>query len=320
MERRSFLAFATTCAIARPAAAQDYRGLLRILVGYPPGGTIDNAARVLAEKLKVELDQTVIVENRPGAGGQIAMTTLKASPPDGSTVALVNDHQAAILPLTMKTPGYDPEKDLSPIGLATYFEASFAVHPRTGVKTFAEYVDWVKAHPRDSNVGIPAPASIPEFMVGLIGQSAGVSLNPVPYRGGAAMVQDLVGGQVSAGISTPGEMLQYHQNGKVRIIAIAGKARSPFLPGVPTFQESGIPGLDDGSFLGLVGPANMPRATVERYNRALVKVLAMPDVQERFRIFTMVATPGSPDEMAVRMREFHRHWTQVIKASGFTPK
>ncbi|MGE0799971.1 MAG: Bug family tripartite tricarboxylate transporter substrate binding protein [Lautropia sp.] len=320
MKRRSFLAFTAACAIAAPAAAQDYRGTLRILVGYPPGGTIDNAARILAEKLKDELGQTVIVENRPGAGGQIAMTALKSSPADGSTVALINDHQAAIIPLTMQTPGYDPARDLTPIGLVADFEASFAVHPRTGVKTFAEYVAWVKANPGDSNVGIPAPASIPEFMVGLIGQSAGVPLNPVPYRGGAAMVQDLVGGQVTAGISTPGELMQYYETGKVRVIAVAGKARSPFLPGVPTFKESGIAGLDDGSFLGLVGPANQPAATVQRYNRALNKALAMPDVQARFRVLTMLAAPSAPEELATRTREFGKHWAGVIKASGFTPK
>lgn len=306
--------------VAAPVDAQDYRGIVRIFVGYPPGGTIDNAARVLADRMKDDLGQTVIVENRPGAGGQIAMTALKAAPADGSTILLANDHQAAIIPLTMKEPGYDPFKDLTPIGMVASFEASLGVHPRTGARTLAEYVNWVKANPRESNMGIPAPASIPEFMVGLIGKAAGVALSPVPYRGGAAMVQDLLGGQIPAGISTPGEMLQHHAAGKVRIVAVAGNARSVFLPDVPTFKEAGIPGLDEGSFLGFLGPAGMPRGTVDRYNRAVARALALPEVQERFRPLTMVAMPSTPDDMAARMRQFHASWSQVIRASGFTPQ
>lgn len=306
--------------LAATAAAQDYRGTIRILVGYPPGGTIDNTARVLAEKMRDDLGQTVIVENRPGAGGQIAVTALKAAAADGGTILLANDHQAAIIPLTMKSAGYDPFKDLSPIGMTAYFEASLAVHPSTGATNYAEYVAWLKAHPQQSNMGIPAPASIPEFMVGLIGKSAGVKLSPVPYKGGAAMVLDLLGGQIPAGISTPGEMIQHHVAGKLRIIAVAGAGRSVFLPDVPTFTEVGAAALDEGSFLAFFGPAGMPRATVERYNRSINKALAMRDVQERFKPLTMLATPSTPEQLAERVRKFHGIWSEIIRASGFTPQ
>lgn len=307
-------------ALTAGAQAQDYRGPIRIFVGYPPGGTIDNAARVLADKLRDDLGQQVLVENRPGAGGQIAVTALKGSPADGSVILLANDHQAAIIPLTMKSAGYDPFKDLTPIGMTAYFEASLGVHPSTGAKTFAEYIAFLKANPDKGNMGIPAPASIPEFMVGLIGKSAGVKLNPVPYKGGAPMVQDLLGGQIPAGISTPGEMIQHHAAGKVRIIAVAGSGRSVFLPDVPTFKEAGVAALDEGSFLAFFGPAGMPRATVERYNRSINKALAMADVQERFKPLTMIATPSSPDELAQRVKKFHGVWSDIIRASGFTPQ
>lgn len=314
------VALAVTAAVALGAQAQDYRGPIRIFVGYPPGGTIDNAARVLAEKMREDLGQQVLVENRPGAGGQIAVTALKASPADGSTILLANDHQAAIIPLTMKTAGYDPFKDLAPIGMTAYFEASLGVHPSTGAKTFAEYVAWLKANPGKSNMGIPAPASIPEFMVGLIGKASGVKLNPVPYKGGAPMVLDLLGGQIPAGISTPGEMIQHHASGKLRIIAVAGTARSVFLPDVPTFKEAGVPGLDEGSFLAFFGPAGMPRPTIDRYNRSITKALGTVDVKDKFRPLTMIATPSTPEELAAHVKKFHATWGEVIRASGFQPQ
>ncbi len=314
--------FVAACALvpADAARAQEYKGIVRILVGYPPGGTIDNAARVLAERMKNELGQTVIVENRPGAGGQIAATALKAAAADGSTLLLANDHQAAIIPLTMASPGYDAATDFVPVGMVAYFEASLAVHPRTNVKTLAEYIAWVKANPKESSMGIPAPASIPEFMVGVLGKAAGVELTAIPYKGGAAMVQDLIGGQLPAGISTPGEMLQHVAAGRVRIIAVAGTKRSAFLPDVPTFTEAGIPGLEEGSFLAFYAPAGTPRAVVLRYNRALTAALATPDVQERFKPMTMIATPSTPEEMGARVGQFRTVWTKIIKDSGFTPR
>lgn len=319
MYRRA-AAFIICLAAAFGAAAQDYRGPIRILVGYPPGGTIDNAARILADKMREDLGQTVIVENRPGAGGQIAVTALKSSPADGSVVLLANDHQAAIIPLTVKSAGYDPFTDLTPIALTAYFEASLSVNPSTGARNFAEYAAWLKANPQNSNMGIPAPASIPEFMVGLIGRAAGVKLNPIPYRGGAPMVQDLLGGQIQAGISTPGEMMQHHTSGKLRIIAVAGTQRSVFLPDVPTFKEVGVSGLDEGSFLAFFGPPGMPRALVDRYNRTITKALSSGDVQDRFRPLTMIATPSTPDELGQRVRRFHAIWSEIIKASGFQPQ
>lgn len=314
------VAAALGLALAATAQAQESRRVVRILVGYPPGGTIDNAARLLAEKLRQELGQTVIVENRPGAGGQIAATVLKTAPADGSTLLLANDHQAAIIPLTMASPGYDAATDFVSVGMAAYFEAALAVHPRTNAKTLAEYIAWVKANPKESSIGIPAPASIPEFMVGVLGKAAGVGLTTIPYKGGAAMVQDLVGGQMPAGISTPGEMLQHVAAGKVRIIAVAGTKRSAFLPDVPTFSEAGIAGLEEGSFLAFYAPAGTPREVVQRYNRAINAALAMPDVQERLKPMTMVATPSTPEEMDARVRQFRAVWTKVIKDSGFTPQ
>jgi tripartite-type tricarboxylate transporter receptor subunit TctC len=316
--------FAAACALglafAGAAQAQEYRGIIRILVGYPPGGTIDNTARVLADKMKTELGQNVIVENRPGAGGQISATALKAAPADGSTLLLANDHQAAIIPLTMASPGYDAATDFVPVGMVAYFEASLGVHPRTNAKNLAEYIAWVKANPKESSMGIPAPASIPEFMVGVLGKAAGVELTSIPYKGGAAMVQDLIGGRLPAGISTPGEMLPHVTSGRVHIIAVAGTHRSAFLPDVPTFTEAGIRGLEEGSFLAFYAPANTPRAVVQRYNKAVNAALAMPDVQERFKPITMVATPSTPEEMGTRVAQFRAVWTKIIKDSGFTPK
>ena len=192
------------------ASAQQAKPI-RLLVGFPPGGGTDAIARTLSEKLKDELGQPVVVENRPGAGGQIAAQALKASAPDGTTLFLTHDHTISILPQVVKNPGYEPARDFVAVGGFATFVNAFAVSGGTPAKSFTEYVQWVKAAGGGKGaVGIPAPASTPEFLVKLIGQKYQIDLVSAPYRGAAPMMADMLGNQIPAGIASVQDLSLIH--------------------------------------------------------------------------------------------------------------
>ncbi|MBU0746787.1 MAG: Twin-arginine translocation pathway signal, partial [Gammaproteobacteria bacterium] len=192
------------------ASAQSGKPI-RLLVGFPPGGGSDAIARTLSEKLKDELGVPVVVENRPGAGGQIAAQTLKAAAPDGTTLFITHDHTISILPQVVKNPGFDPVRDFVPVvGFATFVNA-FAVSGGTPAKSFTDYVGWVKTSGSGKGaVGIPAPASTPEFLVKLIGQKYQLDLVSAPYRGSAPMMADMLGNQIGAGVASVQDFIENH--------------------------------------------------------------------------------------------------------------
>ena len=184
------------------------------MVGFPPGGGTDAVARILAEKLKDELGTTVVVENKPGAGGQLAAQALKAAPADGTVLFLSHDHTISILPLVVKNPGYEPAKDFAPVaGFATFVNA-YAVSGGTPAKSFTEYVAWVKTQGGKGSVGIPAPASTPEFLVKVVGDKFKLDLVSAPYRGSAPMMADMLGNQIAAGVGSVPDFIENHKAGK----------------------------------------------------------------------------------------------------------
>ena len=255
--RRSFLALTTALAAvatgltALPAQA-DTGKTVRLLVGFPPGGGTDAIARLLAERLKDELGAPVIVENKPGAGGQLAAQALKAAAPDGTTFFLSHDHTVTILPLVVKNPGFDPAKDFVPVaGFATFVNA-FAVSGGTPAKGFGDYVGWVKAAGQGKGaVGVPAPASVPEFLVKVIGEKYRLDLVAAPYRGSAPMMTDMLGNQIAAGVGSIPDFIENHKAGRIRVVAVLGGARQPALPDVPTFAELGLAGFEDVPYYGV---------------------------------------------------------------------
>src|SRR5690349_13668882 len=217
---------------------------VRILVGFPPGGGTDAIARVLADKLKDQLGAPVVVDNRAGAGGQIAAQALKAAPADGHTFFLSHDHTISILPLVTRNPGFDPATDFVPVaGFATFANA-FAVSAGTPARSFPEYIKFVQAHGGKDTVGIPAPASIPEFLVGMMASKYKLDLQAAPYRGSAPMMADMLGNQIKSGIASIPDFIENHKAGKLRIVAVIGDKRQAILPEVPTFAELGVAGLE----------------------------------------------------------------------------
>ncbi len=310
------LALALSCGFA---AAQNTKPI-KLMVGFPPGGGTDAVARILADKLKDELGTPVVVENKPGAGGQLAAQALKAAPADGTVLFLSHDHTISILPLVVKNPGYDPAHDFAPVaGFATFVNA-YAVSGGTPAKTFSDYVAWVKAQGGKGSVGIPAPASTPEFLVKVVGDKFKLDLVAAPYRGSAPMMADMLGNQIAAGVGSVPDFIENHKAGKVRVVAVLGAKRQAALPDVPTFGELGLSSLDDMPYYGIFAPKGTPQATINHFGAALSKVLAMPDVHDQLTKMGLTVGYMNSHQLEQRERAYTQVWTKLIKNSGFQPQ
>ncbi|MDM0023134.1 Bug family tripartite tricarboxylate transporter substrate binding protein [Variovorax saccharolyticus] len=317
---RGFFA-AGLLAAAGGALAQPSGPPIRLLVGFPAGGGTDVIARTLAEKLKDELGTAVVVENRAGAGGQIAAQALKAAPADGHTLFLSHDHSISILPLVVKSPGFDSARDFVPVaGFATFANA-LAVSGGTPAKSVNEYVAWVrKERGGKDTIGVPAPASIPEFLVKLIGAKYKIDVQAAPYRGSAPMLADMLGNQISAGIGSIPDFIENQKAGKIRVVAVIGDKRQAVLPQVPTFAELGLSGLEDLPYYGIFAPVGTPQPVIDRFGVALAKVLKMPDVRERLTAMGLTVEFMPQGQFAGRVRSYTQTWAQIIKNSGFQPQ
>jgi tripartite-type tricarboxylate transporter receptor subunit TctC len=306
-------------ALSTTAVAQTGK-TVRILVGFPAGGGTDAIARALADKLKDELGHPVVVENRPGAGGQIAAHALKSAAPDGTTLFISHDHTISILPLVMKNPGFDPAKDFVPVaGFATFVNA-LAVSPGTPAKNFNDYVAWVKSQGGKSAIGIPAPASVPEFLVKVIGERYKLDLVSVPYRGSAPMIGDMLGNQIPAGVGSVPDFIENHNAAKLRVVAVLGGTRQAALPDVPTFAELGLAGFEDIPYYAFVAPAGTPQAAIDQFSAALAKVIAQPDVREQLTRWALTVQFMPQPQLASREKAYAQTWAQIIKKSGFQPQ
>lgn len=293
---------------------------IKILVGFPAGGGTDAIARTLAEGLRDELNAPVIVENRPGAGGQIAAQALKAAAPDGTTVFISHDHTISILPLVTKNPGFDPARDFVPIaGFATFVNA-LALSGGTAAKTFKDYVAWVKSQGSKSAIGVPAPASVPEFLVKVIGEKFGVDLVAVPYRGSAPMIGDMLGNQIPAGIGSVPEFVENHKAGKLRVVAVLGPTRQVAMPEVPTFAELGLAGFEDVPYYAFFAPAGTPQAEIDRFSAALAKVIARSEVKDKLTAWGLTVGLLPQAQLAARERAYSQAWARIIRTSGFQPQ
>jgi tripartite-type tricarboxylate transporter receptor subunit TctC len=320
--RRRFTAtlLASTVVAAAPSAWAANEPPIHVLVGFPAGGGSDVIARLLAERLEKELGRTVLVENRPGAGGQIAAQLLKAAKPDGTTVFLSHDHTISILPQVVKKPGYAPHEDFTPLGGFATFVNGLAVSPGTPAKSLAEYVQWVRSQGGKSAVGIPAPASTPEFLVQLLAKRYGLELTPVPYKGSAPMMADMLGNQIPAGVGSVQDFIEYQRAGKLQMIAVLGAQRQAAMPDVPTLAELGFKGLEDTPFYGIWAPKGTPTTFINGFSQALDKVVAMPDVRKSLTDMGLTVGYMSPQQLDKRERAYTQVWSRIIKDSGFQPQ
>ena len=314
-------ALATTMFAAAPALAQDRMDKpVRILVGFAPGGTADLIARVVADKLKDTVGQPVIVENRPGAAGRIAADAVKAAAPDGATIMVMPIGPMAVVPHTLKSISYDTVKDFTPIGLGATFQFAFAAGPQSGAKTWSEFVTWAKANPNKASYATSAAGSLPHFIGVLLSRELGVDMVHVAYKGSAAYINDLIGGQVPAAIDALADLTELHRAGKVTILASSGAKRSTALPDVPTFAELGVKGVEAMGWFGFFAPAKTPKPIVEALNRAINRALQSPDVAEKLSKVGMDPATGTPEEFGRIVASDYAKWGPIVKASGFKPE
>lgn len=301
------------------AAAQS--PVTKLMVGFPAGGGTDAIARILAERLQTELGTTVLVDNKPGAGGQIAAQTLKAAAPDGHTLFLSHDHSITILPMVTKNPGYDSAKDFVPVaGFATFVNA-FALSGGTPATSLKGYADWVRQQGGGKGaVGIPAPGSVPQFLVQVIAKQNQLDLVAAPYRGSAPMMGDMLGNQISAGVASVPDFIENHKAGKLRVVAVMGTQRQAAMPEVPTFAELGLTGFEDVPFYGIFAPAGTPKATLDKLGGAIQKTIAQPDVQAKLTAMGLTVAYMTSEQLAARERSYAKVWAKIIKDSGFQPQ
>lgn len=298
--------------------AQAQSGPVKLMVGFPPGGGTDAIARILADKLKDQLGVSVVVDNKAGAGGQIAAQALKAAAPDGNTLFLSHDHTISILPLVVKNPGFEPHKDFVAVaGFATFVNA-LAVSGGTPAKSMAEYVSFVQKQGAGlGTVGVPAPASVPEFLVKVIGQKYQLDLQAAPYRGSAPMMADMLGNQINAGVGSVPDFIENQKAGKIRVVAVLGGVRQAALPEVPTFAELGLAGFEDVPYYGIFAPKGTPPAVIEKLSGAVAKVVAMPEVRERLTTMGLSVGYMTSAQLASRELAYATTWARIIKDSGF---
>lgn len=310
-----------TLMAATTAFASD-NSPIRLLVGFPAGGGTDTAARHLAKELAEEFKRPVVVDNRAGAGGQIAARTLKTAKPDGTTLFFSNSHAIAMIPLTMKSPGYKPLEDFLPIGLVAIAPDVMVVsHAVVGkVSSLREFGEWAKANPDQANVGVPAPASAPEFAVGLISRGLGIHLKPVPYRGDGPVMQDVMAGQIAAGIGGIGIMLEAKKGGRLDILAVNGTRRLPSLPDVPTYAELGIKGYEEPIFLGIYAPAGTPADLITKYSTALRKVVNSSNFKQKMDGIGFIAQSSTPAELISRQARTSADWAIMVKQANYEPQ
>jgi tripartite-type tricarboxylate transporter receptor subunit TctC len=307
-------------AVAAPAAIAQPARTVRILVGFPAGGGTDAIARLLAERLKDELGSPVIVENRPGAGGQLAAQALKAAAPDGSTFLISHDHTISILPLVIKNPGFDPARDFAPVAGFASFVNAFALSGGTPARSLGEYVDWVKQQGGKGAVGVPAPGSVPEFLVKLLGEKYRLDLVAAPYRGSAPMIGDMLGNQIAAGVASVPELVENHRSGKLRVVAVLGGTRQSALPEVPTFAELGLAGFEEAPYYAFFAPAGTPKAALDGFAAALSKAIATPEIRDRLTALGLTVEFMPAAQLASRERSYAQTWARIIKASGYQPQ
>jgi tripartite-type tricarboxylate transporter receptor subunit TctC len=316
MKRRDFTALAAAASLLPTAYAQSEK-TIRVLVGFPPGGSIDIVSRVLAEKMKDDLKANLIIDNKAGAGGRVAADLLKSAPADGSVVMITPVVVPVLAPLVFSKLNYNPATDFAPVGHVCSFNFALSVPASLPVKNIPEFVAWLKANPQKANFGSPAPGSLPHFFGEMLSREAKADMVHVPFAGGAAMMNAIMGGQVSAGIDVLLEALEAHKAGKVRILATSGDKRSAVLPDVPTFKESGFPNIVASGWFAMYAPAKTPVPAIEAMNRALNKTLTNPEVLDRFGKLALEAGGGSPADLTRLEQASTARWAPVVKATGF---
>ncbi|MEY4215228.1 MAG: Bug family tripartite tricarboxylate transporter substrate binding protein [Burkholderiaceae bacterium] len=295
---------------------------VKIYYGFPPGSSGDIVARRVGEKLagSAFTRNAAVVDNRPGAGGRIALDVLKPAPADGTHLALTPFSMLALFPHVYSKLGYDAFRDFVPVSMAAIIQHGFAVGPMVpaSVRNLKDFAAWAKANPKDANYGSPGAGSTPHFVGALFGIQTGVDMKHVPYKGSVPGVTDVVGGQIAAMVTPHGDFLANTRAGKMRILATSGAQRSPFVPDVPTFAEQGFPDLVVDEWFAFFAPARTPANVVAAANAAINAAVKEKSVIDALANVGLIARGSTAEELGRSQKEQYDKWGPLIKKVGFT--
>lgn len=305
--------------LARPALAQP-RAQAWLVLGFPPGGLGDIVSRPLVERLRGRYAQAMLFDHRPGAGGRIAAEHVRRAAADGATILQAPGSVMTLYPHIHRNLRYDPLADFAPIVALCTYTYSFTAGPGLpeNIRSVADFLAWARANPRRASYGVPASGSPMHFAGMMLGRASGVELTAVPYRGGAPLLQDLLGGQVPVSFNVLTEVLPHVREGRLRSLGVASAARSPALPEVPSLVEQGFPAIALQDWLGWFAPAGTPADAVLSLNEAVRDGLRTVDFAEVLRRNGLGAIDVSPDAFAALVRRDHAAWAPVVRATGFT--
>jgi tripartite-type tricarboxylate transporter receptor subunit TctC len=289
-----------------------------MIVGFAPGGGTDTTARALTPKLSERLGQQVIVDNRPGAAGNIATDITTKAPADGYTILMGTIAALAINPTLYGNLPFDPLRDLAPVTQAVDATNILVVHPSVPAKSVKELIALAKTKPL--NAGSSGVGGAGHLALELFNVSAGTKITHVPYKGGGPAMTDLLGGQINLIFATAASAVPHVQSGKIRAIAVTTIKRSQLVPDLPTVAEAGLPGFEANNWYGVVVPAKTPKPIIDRLHKEFVAVLNMPDIKDVLFKQGLDAAPGTPEKFGAYIKSETAKWAKVIKASGAKPE
>ena len=310
------LAVVIAAAWLSPAVAQNYPNKpVRIMAPFPPGGLVDVLARALGDEMSKSLGQPVIVENKPGAGGNIGADIVAKAEPDGYTLLMTSPGIQSINQFLYKTMPFDPEKAFVPISMVADMTMLVAVHPKTKIKTLKQLLDFAHANPGKLNFGSAGIGTTGHLGQELLVHVGKIKVTHVPYRGAAPAVKDLIAGQIDGTVDNPPTVLAHIQAGTITALAVAGKQRIAVLPEVPTAAEAGLPGWEASSWFGLVAPAGTPPAIVKRLHTEVAKAMKSP-LMQKLSARGMRMVGDSPEEFGAFVIAERKKWGEIIKAAN----
>lgn len=321
--RRSLLGAFSACALGLSASVAAQPAQTIVWSGFPAGGLGDQVTRPLLDRLKGRWPGTLVLDSKVGVGGRIAADFVKRAPPDGATLLQVPSSIVTLYPHTYgRKLSYDPLVDFVPIAPLASYTISMTVGPMVPaeVKTVADFVRWARANADKANYGIPAAGSAPHFAGMMFERATGVPMKSIPYRGGAPLLQDLLGGQIPVAFNVISEVLPHIKAGRLRSLAVASTQRWAALPEVPSFTELGYKDIVLVEFLGWYAPARTPPELVRQLNAAVQEALAQPDMQELFARLGLLSLRQGPEAFAAHVRDELQRWGPIVKATGFTPE
>ncbi len=305
------LGLLATAALASQAQSKPP---LKILVGFPPGGSADVLARLVADALKDDFSP-VVVDNKPGAGGRIALGMVKNAKPDGQTVILLPSGPMVLFPHVYKKLDYDAVRDFTPISQIARFQFGVVAGPASGAKSVGDMITKAKANPGASSYGTPGAGTLPHFMGVLMEQSSGIQLNHVPFQGGAPANNALLGGHIDYKFDVVSETAELHHSGKARIIAVTGSKRDPQVPEVPTLKESGV-NMEATAWFAMYGPAGLSGEALSRLEKAMMKIVRDPALKDKLLKLGYDPIGSGSAELAAAQKTDLARWEKPIKATG----